>query len=96
MGARRYDAKRDANELAIVRRLEAEGFSVQRLTPPAPDLVVGVGRVNVLLEVKVEGEDLTEPQETWHSNWKGQVCIVTSPEQAVGVVSRIASIACPF
>ena len=96
MGARRYDAKRDANELPIVRRLEADGYSVQRLTPPAPDLLVGIGRVNVLLEVKVDGERLTDPQETWHSNWKGQVAIVTSPEQASLVVARIAGALCPF
>ena len=96
MGARRYDAKRDENELAIVRRLEAEGFSVQRLTPPAPDLLVGAGRVNVLLEVKRDGEQLTDPQEVWHENWRGQVAIVTSPEQAFGVVCRISGAVCPF
>jgi len=99
MGARRYDAKRDENEKAIVKALEAQWpnqISVQRAVPPVPDLLVGIGRVNVILEVKMPGEPLTPAQEVWHSQWHGQVCVVESPEQAIGVVARIAGALCPF
>ena len=50
----KYARKRDANEKAIVRALEAAGASVTRLGDPGvPDLLVGYAGSTFLLEVKL-------------------------------------------
>ncbi len=64
-----------------------------------PDLLCGlftqvhddvVWRENVLLEVKdptkpKADQKLTTDQEEWHRNWKGQVAVVYTPEDALRV-----------
>lgn len=84
----------DANHVAVVAALRAIGATVQSLATAGqgvPDLLVGHLGVNHLLEVKdgaktASRQQLTEAQETWHSSWRGQVAVVTSPEEAVRLV----------
>jgi Holliday junction resolvase len=89
---RRYGAKRDDNEAAIVRFLEANGCIVQRLSAPGvPDLLVSRGGVNCLLEVKDPTKPpskrrLTPDQARWIERWRGQVAIVETPQDAMRVV----------
>lgn len=98
MTARRAN-KVDANHGEIVDALRAvPGVRVQSLAPVGggvPDLLVSVAGLNLLLEVKVPNGPkakrrwvLTEDQETWHSMWTGQVCVVASVDEALDVVAK--------
>lgn len=88
----------DDNQGAITKALRAEGWTVQHLHSVGkgcPDLLVGVSgfntKQNFLLEVK-DGKKiwkLTPDQVIWHYNWKGQVDVATSPEQAVELVKNL-------
>lgn len=75
-------AKRDGNHPEIVRALRAAGRSVLELHTVGggcPDLLVGFGRVHmVLLEVKnPEGRDkVEESQRTFLASWRGRPPVV--------------------
>jgi hypothetical protein len=86
-GRLRHDAKRDENELPIVRALEACGFTVQRLAGQGmPDLMVG-GRGRVwCLEVKMPGKVLNPLQREWVANWRGHYAIVHDAREALAQV----------
>lgn len=89
-----YNNKRDANEKAIVKELTRLGCSVQELDDGdgCPDLLVGIRGANYLLEVKAPRTGrLTPDQADWHLEWKGQVNVVTSLEEALLVVGLISS-----
>lgn len=45
--------------------------------------------LNILMEVKAPKAKLTEDQETWHNEWRGQVCIVRSVEDALRAIGRM-------
>jgi hypothetical protein len=88
----------DDNQSKIVKALRDEGWTVTHLHAigkGCPDLLVGVTRFNVkynfLLEVKDGSKawKLTPDQVIWHYNWKGQVAVVTSPEQAVELIKGL-------
>ena len=75
----RYKA-RDENEREVIEWLEVHGWVVQRLEPPAPDLVVAKYGITHLAEVKNpegRGMRLTEAQETFRKRWKNRGCIHT-------------------
>ncbi len=83
----------DANQKSIVAALRKEGFIVQHLHKVGegcPDILVGNShngkRYNVLLEIKDGDGKLTPQQVIWHAGWRGQVAVVTSPEDAIKVV----------
>ena len=88
----------DEIQTQVVKALRAEGWTVQHLHAVGkgcPDLLVGVSgyntKQNFLLEVK-DGKKtwkLTPDQVIWHYNWKGQVDVVTSPENAVETVKKL-------
>ncbi|MEE8386151.1 MAG: hypothetical protein V3S01_09555 [Dehalococcoidia bacterium] len=89
----RRAAKRDANERDIITFLEAiPGVTVQPLSERGvPDLLVGVGGVNLLMEVKDGGKPpsarkLTPDQVTWHASWRGQVHVVKNEDEALALV----------
>jgi hypothetical protein len=90
----RRAAKVDANQSAIVQALRAAGCSVQSIASVgkgAPDLLVGYGGQNYLLEVKDPAQPpsarrLTDFEAAWHATWKGSVRIVHTPEEAVAYV----------
>ena len=88
----------DDNQSKIVKALRDEGWTVTHLHAigkGCPDLLVGVTRFgvkyNFLLEVKDGNKSwkLTPDQVIWHYNWKGQVAVVTSPEQAVELIKGL-------
>ena len=88
-------ARTDENHTAIVQALLDAGCSVQSLAAVGcgcPDLVVGFAGVNVLLEIKREKLSGGVKPGTWEAQskfrefWKGQQCIVRSPEEAMAAV----------
>ena len=87
----RRAAKVDANHSAIVAELRRQGASVQSLAmvgDGCPDLLVGYGGVNALMEIKDEDQPaskrrLNYQQALWHAYWKGPVLLVESPEDAI-------------
>ena len=88
----RRAAKVDANQVAIVAGLRKLGCSVQPLHAVGggvPDLLVGYGARNYLLEVKNlegRGKKLTPDQVDWHDAWRGSVYTVCSLEDAIKVM----------
>ena len=65
------------------------GASVQTLAvcgQGVPDLLVGYQGRNVLLEVKTASGKLNKRQVEWHCDWRGQVEIVRSAEEALAVI----------
>ena len=93
----RRAARVDDNQRAIIAALRQMGCSVQDLSKVGggcPDLLVGRGGCNWLLEVK-DGEKppskrkLTPYQVDFHKYWSGQVATVHNVEDAVLVVSSI-------
>jgi len=95
MGLKRYAAKRDLGERAIIDALEAAGCTVQQLSiKGVPDLLVGCNhwetglRTNYLMEVKGDKGKLTKDELEWIEAWRGQVHIVRSVEQALKIIGR--------
>ena len=96
----RRAAKGDANKTAIVDALRRAGCSVSD-TPVGngfPDIAVGIpvgaqGRT-VLLELKDGGKvpsarHLTEAQEKWHAEWRGEAYVIDSLDEALALVGEI-------
>lgn len=92
----RRAAKIDANHLEIVAALRKIGATVKSLAvvgQGCPDLAVGFQGFNWLLEIKdakkpPSARKLTEDEERFHREWRGQVAVVTSVEEAIAVVTR--------
>ena len=93
MTARRAN-RVDGNQDEIVNALRAIGCSVQSLAAigdGCPDLLVGVERANILIEVKDPAQQpckrhFNALQKQWHSNWRGTAHLVETVDQAVAVV----------
>lgn len=86
--------KVDSNHGEIVNHLRKLGWSVTSLAKVgsgAPDLVVGVDGVNVLLELKMPGEKLNDFEKAWHESWRGRVYVVHSVSEAVDVCADVVS-----
>lgn len=89
-------ARTDANQSEITKALRKIGCSVQLLHSVGkgcPDLLVGYKGNNYLLEVK-DGEKparkLTPDQVIWHFDWKGQVAVVNSVQEAIDTIKRLS------
>lgn len=90
----RRAAKVDANQSEIVKALRGIGATVQILSDVGggcPDLLVGRQGKNYLLEIKdgakvKSARKLTPHQVDWHGEWRGQVSIVESVDDALAVV----------
>lgn len=90
----RRAAKVDANQSAIVQALRAAGCSVQSIASVgkgAPDLLVGYGGQNYLLEIKDPAQPpsarkLTDFEAAWHLSWKGSVRVVHTADEAIAYV----------
>jgi len=79
--------RRDQNERIIIQALRAAGASVHQLTGrDTPDLVVGYGGRNYMMEVKSARRRPSQGQRAFSDNWRGQVCVVQSPEQAIAII----------
>jgi len=77
----------DSNQADIVKALEQIGCTVYPIGRPV-DLLVGTRAANFLLECKSKTGHKTPAQEKFFKNWKGQVRIVRSPEEAIQVVTE--------
>lgn len=88
MSSLRWDARTDHNQAGIIKALETAGCTVQTLRDGegVPDLLVGRGGRNFLLEVKNGKGSITPQQAIFHRNWNGQVEIVRSAEEAIKAV----------
>jgi hypothetical protein len=93
-------ARVDSNQSEVTKALRKIGASVQLLHSVGkgcPDMLVGYKGNNYLLEIK-DGEKresarkLTAEQTIWHFDWKGQVAIVTSPENAIDTIKKLSGI----
>ncbi len=92
MSLARYANKRDANEAEIVKALESIGCIVYRLDKPV-DLLVGYRTFNYLIEIKDGNKPpsrtkKTEAQKLFFENWKGQVRICRTAEEAIKLVTE--------
>ena len=86
----RLRARTDRNQAAIVDALRAIGCSVHcthQLGGGYPDLCVGFGGRTFLLEIKMPGAPLTPDEVKWHMEWRGQVAVVESADDAIDVVT---------
>lgn len=82
---RGFADRRDKNEPEIIKALKAIGCSVHQLDQPL-DLLVGYRGLNWLIEVKTDKGKLTEGQEEFLPEWRGQLCVARTPEQAIDIV----------
>lgn len=82
--------KIDANQPSIVKFFRGLGYSVA-ITSGAgdgfPDLVIGKGGQNWLIEIKdgdkpKSQQKLTEKQVKFHGEWRGQISVINSVEAA--------------
>jgi hypothetical protein len=89
--------KVDTNQPEIVAVLRAAGYTValtHRNGDGFPDICVGIEtqsghRYNALMEIKRPGENLNEREADWHAGWGGQVAIVRSADEALGICEMI-------
>lgn len=89
MTLHRYAAKKDSNQGELVAAFRALGCSVQVISGEAvPDLLVGVGGRNYLVEVKTETGKLRPKQEAWHRLWRGQVCVARNTNDVQALVAE--------
>lgn len=82
----RRAARVDANHKEIADGLRAIGRSVlslHQLGRDAPDLLVGNGSANILLEVKTKTGKLSEGQKTFMEWWRGPRAVVRSLDEAI-------------
>ena len=81
--------RRDDNEKDVVDALEAIGCTVYRMGRPV-DLLVGYRKHNFCIEVKNKDgfNKLTDFQKKWIPEWRGQVRIVTTPQEAIALVTE--------
>ena len=92
-------ARVDANQSEVTKALRKIGASVQLLHSVGkgcPDMLVGYKGNNYLLEIKDGGKPesarkLTAEQTIWHFDWKGQVAIVTNPQEAIDKILQMAN-----
>lgn len=91
-------AKRaDRNQPLIVRDLRRAGATVtptHMVGKGFPDLVCGYRGQTFLLEIKdgnlpPSRKRLTPDEELWHQEWRGQVAVVETSEDALRVIGAI-------
>lgn len=90
----RRAARVDSNQKEIVAALRKAGASVAHthtIGKGFPDIVVGHRGLNLMVEIKdgslpPSGRKLTKDEYEFHEVWKGQVCIVESIDDALGLL----------
>jgi hypothetical protein len=76
----------DSNQSIIVAALRAAGASVLHLHTVGhgcPDLAVGHAGRNYLVEIKRGTAKLTPDEQRFHSEWRGVVHVIRTPEEAL-------------
>lgn len=97
----RYDKRTDDNHKDVVTELrqampDASVFDASGCGKGFPDLVVGWQGKNYLFEIKdpekpASRRSLTEPQQGFHLEWKGQVHIAHSAAEICATIARLNS-----
>jgi hypothetical protein len=91
----RRAARVDENQTKIVNALRDAKATVQSLSREGmgvPDLLVGYRGINYLMEVKNPDRSAKRQlpnsvwQQPWHDAWRGQVIVVKSIDEALGVI----------
>lgn len=94
----RRAAKIDVNQPEIVEALKSAGATVRSLAAVGegfPDLAAGFRGRTFLLEVKrpkAKGQragELTEDQERFFEEWRGQAVVVRNPEEALRAIGAL-------
>lgn len=84
--------KIDKKQPAIVSELRQLGFSVfitSRLSEFV-DAVLGKEGINILIEIKEnEKKKLTPAQVKLHSEWRGQISVITCAEDVLKIFERL-------
>ncbi|WP_176408607.1 hypothetical protein [Haematobacter massiliensis] len=92
----RRAARIDDNQPAIVdafRRLGCTVDHTHMLGRGFPDIAVGVAGRNYYVEIKdgnkpPSKQALTDAERAWHTEWRGQVCIVRSVDEVPALVAQ--------
>lgn len=92
----------DANQAAIVAALRKVGASVlhlHQLGHGAVDIIVGFAGENLMMEIKdgtkpPSARKLTPDEQKFHSDWRGQICVVDSVGGALSALALAASSKC--
>ena len=82
----RFRAKVDRNHAEIVKALRAAGrrvLDLSRVGQGCPDILVGWGGHQVLMEIKADKGKLTPQQEAFRASWPCPVVIVRSVGEAL-------------
>lgn len=91
----RRKAKTDDNQAVIVKALRQLGCSVQSLAAVGsgcPDILVGRLGKNFLFEIKdpekrPSARKLTDDEDKWHRQWRGQARIVETVQDCLKAMS---------
>ncbi len=97
-----YNRKTDANHTTISGALRDVGASVSSLHAVGgglPDLLVGRSSPcpccgmhypqTYVIEIKTERGTLTKPQLAWRADWRGQLAVVRTIDEALAAVGAI-------
>jgi Holliday junction resolvase len=83
----------DKNQNQIVKVLRHLGASVAITSMTGngfPDLVIGIGKKNYLIELKSSDKaQLTDCEKKFHDEWKGQICIINNINEVVDFIKLI-------
>ena len=88
----RRAAKIDINQGDIVLALRRAGctvFPTHMVGHGFPDIVVGRHDKNWLMEIKSDSGKLTPDERVFFADWRGQVCVVRSADEALKVVGLL-------
>lgn len=93
----RKRARKDDNHNLIAQTFVQCGLSVadtSALGDGFADMVVGLARINVLVEVKdgakpPSARKLTKDEQDFHANWRGWIVVVKSVDDALALVQQI-------
>lgn len=93
----RRRGRTDRNHPQIVRELRVEGVSVVSTADMGdgfPDIVCGVREQNYMFEIKDPLEKpskrkLTDDELCWHKQWRGQVHVIETSEDALRIMGLL-------
>jgi len=85
-------SRTDANQKAIVAGLRAVGATVQDLHAVrhgCPDIAVGFRGATYLIELKTDNGSLTDDEDRWIFDWRGQVAIAYTLADALAIIGAV-------
>ncbi len=84
-------ARTDANHVLIAQACRAAGASVHhthRVGGGYAALCAGIAGLNLLIEVKTPTGKLNVNERQFHDDWRGQIAVCRTVEEAVALVER--------